>query len=220
MFNTAYWLKRHGEGYAKAAWRDKPSPFAEFTLPFIDGKSSLLELGAGVGQDGIWFAERGFEVTLTELGEVGLKVAEETAESKGLQNIKVTQLDMSKPYPFPDNSFDVVYAHSCIQYFTEEDTRKIFQEIHRVLKPEGVLAVLVNSVNDLEYGTGPETSRDYFEVKGLQKRYFTTEALKGYVGDLFKIKFIDDKGESYKDQEVGNHGMVRLVAGKSEMLNA
>lgn len=217
MFNTAYWLKRHTEGYAKADWRGKPSPFAEFTLSFIDGKNSLLELGAGIGQDGIWFAECGFEVTLTELGKSGLKVAQETVKSKKLQNIKVMKLDMTQSYPFPDNNFDVVYAHSCIQYFTEEDTRKIFREIHRILKPGGVLAVLVNSVNDLEYGTGPEISRDYFEVKGLQKRYFTTESLKKYTDDLFEIKFIDAKGESYKDQEVGNHGMVRLIAKKRRL---
>jgi len=214
MFNAVYWADRHGKGYADASWRDKPSPFAEFSMQSFPRASSVLELGAGIGQDGIWFAEHGHTVTQTDLGEVGLNIAQETINAKGLENIEVLQLDITKTYPFSDGSFDVVYAHSSIQYFTEEDTREIFKEIHRVLKPDGILAVLVNSVNDLEYGAGPQISENYFKIKGLQKRYFSIESLKNFISDLFTIKLIDDKGESYKDQEVGNHGMIRMIARK------
>lgn len=174
----------------------------------------LLELGAGIGQDGIWFAENNFAVTLTELGEAGLTIAKETTRSKKLKNIKIVKLDMAKPYPFPDNYFDVVYAHSCIQYFTKKETKNIFKEIDRVLKPGGILAVLVNSVNDLEYGKGPRISDNYFKIKGLRKRYFTIEEIKEYIKKDFRTVVLDYRGESYKDQEVDNHDMIRLVVAK------
>ncbi|HYF96725.1 MAG TPA: class I SAM-dependent methyltransferase [Patescibacteria group bacterium] len=214
MFNEAYWINRHKQGYAKAAWRDKPSPFAQFAKKFVPEKSLILELGAGIGQDGLWFAREGFDVIQTELGETGLEVAREAAKAKNIKNIKIMKLDMTGSYPFSDNYFDVVYAHSCIQYFTKVETEKIFKEIYRVLKPKGILAVLVNSVNDLEYNQGPKIADNYFKIKGLRKRYFTENEIKDYINDSFKIIILDEKGESYKDQEVDNHGMIRLIARK------
>lgn len=215
MFNEAYWISRHKQGYAKADWRDKPSPFAQYAKKFISNGSVVLELGAGIGQDGLWFAEEGFDVVQTELGEEGLEVATQSAKTKNIKNIKIMKMDMTESYPFSDNYFDVVYAHSCIQYFTKAETRKIFKEIYRVLKPEGILAVLVNSVNDLEYDKGPKIADNYFKIKGLRKRYFTEDEIKDYINDSFKIIILDEKGESHKDQEVDNHGMIRLIARKS-----
>jgi ubiquinone/menaquinone biosynthesis C-methylase UbiE len=214
MFNKDYWINRHSQGYAKAHWKNSPSPFARFVKKHIPAAGKLLELGAGVGQDGIWFAEQGLEVTQTELGEEGLRYAEKRAKAEKIKNIKIMKLDMTCAYPFADNSFDVVYAHSCIQYFTKTDTQKIFKEINRVLKGGGIIAVLVNSVNDLEYNKGPKISEDYFKIKGLQKRYFSEQTLKRYIDDSFEVMVIDDKGETYKDQEVDNHGMIRLIARK------
>ena len=42
---------------------------------------------------------------------------------------------------FPDNSFDVVYAHGVLQYTA--DTGKMIAEIHRVLKPGGEAIMMV-----------------------------------------------------------------------------
>jgi SAM-dependent methyltransferase len=214
MYNKEYWKKRHAEGYAKSSWRNSPSIFAVFAKTFIPANSKLLELGAGVGQDGIWFAEEGMDVTLTELGEAGLQFARDAIEAKKLTNIRVEQLDMSKPFPYADKSFDVVYAHLSLQYFDEKNTHEIFDEIKRVLKPSGVIAALFNSTSDPEYHNGPVIEDNFFEIKTLTKRYYSVDTLKKYVEDLFNIHILDSKGESYKDAEVGNHGMIRLIANK------
>jgi ubiquinone/menaquinone biosynthesis C-methylase UbiE len=68
-----------------------------------------------------------------------------------LAAIEPQQLDVSQPLPFPDSSFDVVFAELLLHYFPDTIMQQIMTEISRVLKPGGILACMMNSTKDPEY---------------------------------------------------------------------
>lgn len=58
--NDNTWSDLH-DNYKTKAWIDKPSIFAETAIAYFPAKGKILDLGAGLGQDSRFFAERGYE---------------------------------------------------------------------------------------------------------------------------------------------------------------
>jgi ubiquinone/menaquinone biosynthesis C-methylase UbiE len=101
--------------------------------------NSLLEVGCGAGIDLVRFARGGAEVTGVDLSRTAIELAR--------QNLKQNDLE-AKLYvmngeclEFPNDAFDVVYAHGVIQYTA--DAKKMISELHRVLKPGGKAILMV-----------------------------------------------------------------------------
>ena len=51
--------------------------------------------------------------------------------------------------PFADAHFDAVYHSHVLEHFTKEDAANLLQECHRVLKPNGVLRVVVPDLENM-----------------------------------------------------------------------
>ncbi len=79
----------------------------------------------------------------------------------------------------------------------------------RVLKKGGILAVFVNSVNDPEYKDGPEIEEDYYLIRGVKKRYFSSSSLKNYINENgFETLLSNEEGETYKDRAISVNNLV------------
>lgn len=209
-----HWFEKINK-YFKDEWSDKPSLFAQFAVSYFPPKGSLLELGSGSGQDSVWFATKGYEVTQSDAVDAGFEGTLELAKKNGVSLIQ-SVVDLWQPIPFKDSTFEIVYAQLSLHYFTEAQTRKIFAEIKRVLKPGGKLATLFNSTTDPEYGEGTELETDYFQIKKLRKRFFSIVTTREFAKD-FKILLVDANGETYKDNAIGVDGLVRLIAEKHDL---
>lgn len=68
----------------------------------------------------------------------------------------VISCNLLQPLPFPNNSFDAVYSSHLLEHFSKEDALKIMYECFRLLKPGGIVRMVVP---DLEY-----TCREYLRV--------------------------------------------------------
>ena len=55
---------------------------------------------------------------------------------------------------FNNNSFDIIYAHLSLHYFTDKITTKIFNKLYTILKPNGIIFIKYKSVKDTLYGQG------------------------------------------------------------------
>lgn len=212
MKNDA-WDKLH-ESYKDQDWIDKPNIFATEIVKYIKSKSKILELGAGQGQDSRYFLVNGFDVVSSDISSEALKINREKIPSKYKESINVIELDMTKDLPFSDNEFDIVYAHLSFHYFDSKTTKKILNEIYRVLKDEGLLIMLNNSVTDPEYNTGVMLEKDYFEINNKNKRFFSIKTLRDLVKFQFNTVLLDDLGETYKDGKKGVHNLIRFVGSK------
>lgn len=188
-------------------WASRPSLFAETVKAYLPKTGSLLELGAGLGQDSAYFSDLGYEVTATDLNIDKL-------EALLGYNFSVQTVDLCKQLLFEDNSFDIVYAHLSLHYFDEATTNQIFTEIHRILKPGGKLAYFTNSTEDPEYNTGVQIEPDYFEIEGTAKRYFNIQSAMKFAHNFTPV-LADNSGETYKDTAKGNHHLIRFIGTKS-----
>ena len=94
---------------------------------------SVLEVGCGAGVDLVRFARGGAEVTGVDLAASAIDLARANFAQQGLH----ARLEVAdgEHLPFPDNSFDFVFAHGVVQYTA--DPRRLVEECRRVLSPGG-----------------------------------------------------------------------------------
>jgi predicted SAM-dependent methyltransferase len=80
-------------------------------------------------------------------------------------NARVAFLDMTKPFPFEDETFDFIYSEHCIEHVPHKDGALMLEECRRVLKPGGVLRIATPDLTFLMglIGTSDQSSRDYVE---------------------------------------------------------
>lgn len=107
-------------------------------FPRYRGKK-LLEVGCGVGIDLVRFAQAGAVVTGVDLAEVSIDLAGKNFAHHGLT--ADLQVMNGEALTFPDESFDVVYAHGVLQYTA--DAPQMVREMYRVLRPGGEAIVMV-----------------------------------------------------------------------------
>ena len=98
----------------------------------------ILGLACGGGQQGPAFAVKGYDVTIMDFSASQLQRDDMVAEREGLK-INTVQADMTKPFPFEDETFDIIFNPVSNVYI--EDLENMYQEASRVLKKGGLLMV-------------------------------------------------------------------------------
>jgi SAM-dependent methyltransferase len=93
----------------------------------------VLEVGCGAGVDLARFARGGAVTTGVDVAHSAIDLARANFAQQGLAG--EFQVADGERLPFPDNAFDVVYAHGVVQYTA--DPSRLVDECRRVLKPGG-----------------------------------------------------------------------------------
>jgi SAM-dependent methyltransferase len=165
-----------------AFFGEEPSNFALLCFNHMKANNvkKMLELGAGHGRDTIFFASNGIEVVeALDYSAAAVEILDKIAKEKRLP-IKPQIFDVkSRPLPFPDEHFDVVYSHMLLNmHLSLKDLHFIFSEIRRVLKPKGLNFFSVRNHNDKSYGKGIEVDKGIYDIDGFQIRFFTEKELQ------------------------------------------
>lgn len=112
----------------------------------LKGKK-VLGLASGGGQQMPIFAAMGADCTVLDYSPKQLERERLVAEREGYA-IKIIRADMTKPLPFADETFDLIF-HPVSNCYVEE-VKPIFKECARILKHGGILlSGLDNGVNYL-----------------------------------------------------------------------
>lgn len=113
---------------------------------FCDMKNAkVLGLASGGGQQMPIFAALGAQCTILDYSEAQLLSEKMVAERENY-DIEIVQADMTKPFPFEDESFDLIF-HPVSNCYVE-DVLPIWKECYRVLKKGGILLAGVdNGIN-------------------------------------------------------------------------
>lgn len=101
---------------------------------------TLLEVGCGIGTDLVRFARGGARVTGVDLSETAIGLAARNFALHGLSPVEL-KVANGEALPYPDGTFDHVYAHGVIQYTA--DPAQLVREAHRVLRPGGTATFMV-----------------------------------------------------------------------------
>ena len=111
----------------------KPAPHGWFGA--LNGKR-ILGLASGGGQQMPVFSALGAKCTVLDYSPKQLESERLTAEREGYE-IEIVRADMSKPLPFADESFDLIFHPVSNCYIRE--VKPVWKECFRVLKPGGIL---------------------------------------------------------------------------------
>lgn len=145
----------------------------------------VLDLGCGTGNDTLYLTERGFKVIACDYSEIAIDKIKQ-----GLQEVETRQIDISQTLPFEDKTFDLIIADLSLHYFDEQTTKKIMQEIKRILRPNGNLLARVNSIADINHGAGQgeKLEENFYFVEGYNKRFFSIDDAQKFFSIIGKAK--------------------------------
>ena len=93
----------------------------------------VLDVGCGAGIDLARFVRGGAIGTGVDLSPSAVTLARQNLEQQGLE-ANLQEADGER-LPFPDDTFDFVFAHGIVQYTSND--RALVDECRRVLKPGG-----------------------------------------------------------------------------------
>ena len=111
----------------------------------------ILGLASGGGQQIPVFSALGAICTVLDYNDDQLEAERMVAKREGY-DVDIVKADMSKPLPFEDESFDMIFNPPSLCYI--EKVEPLFFECSRVLKRNGVMMTALES--DVNYISDPE----------------------------------------------------------------
>ena len=169
----------------------EPSIPAKKALNFFKEKkiNNIIELGAGLGRDSIFFAKNNIKIQALDYSSSGIEIINHKIKKDNLSNYISTKLfDVREKLPFNDNSIDACYSHMlyCMA-LTTADLQKLNNEIHRILKPNGLNIYTVRHTNDGDYKNGKHKGEDLYENDGFIVHYFSEEKVNSLLNGFKNI---------------------------------
>lgn len=108
-------------------WRDDIRD--DFVARLAESQA-VLEIGAGVGYTAKWFLDQGVDITATDLSPANV----ELCRAKGVRAEVRDMADLG----FEAESFDGVWAASCLMHVPTDNLPEVFEEVRRVLRSDGL----------------------------------------------------------------------------------
>ncbi len=151
----------------------KTHEFVELTAGVLLHRGQkALDLGCGRGIQTQLVARRGVQAIGVDISpSVIARANEELAPSRVRPNVRfiageLTSLDLSA------SSFDAIFSFCVLEHIADLD--RVLNELHRLLRPGGVLHATVDSLSTITDPKLLETHRTLYAVH----RYFTPETLR------------------------------------------
>jgi SAM-dependent methyltransferase len=169
-----YWNKKYKASLEQKVlydlWLDKYEDLlnASKDIPIVD-------LGCGLGNDTLYLDKRGYKIISCDYSEEALKRL-----GRSIDNPVTKLFNIKNGLPFESESIKIIIADLSLHYFSWIETKKIINEIKRVLTKDGFLLLRVNSVKDTNYGAGQGIllEKNYYNIDGNLKRFFDKEQLE------------------------------------------
>jgi len=139
-----------------------------------EGCARLLEIGAGTGQDSVYFRDSGLDVVATDLSPAMV----DRCREKGLDARVVDFLHLD----FAPGSFDAAYAFNCLLHVPNADLPAVLRAVHGVLCLGGLFFVGVYGGEPRE---GPAANDHHVPPRFFASR--TDEQLQRYAGESFDV---------------------------------
>jgi tellurite methyltransferase len=147
------WNQRYVEGTHGTLPPDSllTQTFDRYIEPLFPNAGRALDIAGGTGRHAIFLADRGWQVTLTDIAEEGIANARKNAGKLGSRiDFRVedlTQFDGSSA------SYDLILVFFFLR-------REMFGDLVKALKPGGLLIYKAYTHGQVKFGGGP-TNPDY-----------------------------------------------------------
>ena len=166
----------------KAYGASNPEPIVTEAALMLPGSARVLDLGAGPGRNGLYYLRKGHDVTFVDSSKIALdRIAETILTENSAAAYTVMEADIADALrALPDDTMDAVLAIHVISHGTPEVIEKGYvREMHRILKPGGVLAVTIPSLDDARCAAHPDIT------DGIRSFAFTEGAEAGIIHSFY-----------------------------------
>ena len=159
----------------------EPSIAAKIALKLFKEKkiSKIIELGAGLGRDSIYFAKNFIFVEALDYSKTSIESITDKSIKLNLTNlIKPKFFDVRKKLPYEDNSIEACFSHMlyCMA-LSNYDLENLNNEICRVLKPGAINIYTARHTEDGDYKNGIYRGKDLYENDGFIVHFFSKEKI-------------------------------------------
>ena len=139
-------------------------------------KKTLLEIGAGTGNDSLYFKKNGLRVTAMDISPEHVRYC----KKRKLSTILLDMYDLHKLH----RQFDAVYSMSSLVHIPKKDLRRILGKIKKILRPAGLFYLGMYGGVDVE----GIYENDHCRPKRFFALYKTPELLTT-VQQFFKLEY-------------------------------
>ena len=162
----------------------EPSIAAKIALKLFKEKkiSKIIELGAGLGRDSIYFAKNFIFVEALDYSKTSIESITDKSIKLNLTNlIKPKFFDVRKKLPYEDNSIEACFSHMlyCMA-LSNYDLENLNNEICRVLKPGAINIYTARHTEDGDYKNGIYRGKDLYENDGFIVHFFSKEKINQF----------------------------------------
>lgn len=171
-------------------------------MGLLPDQAKILDVGCGSGRDAHVFSAAGYDVTGLDLSQGMIEFARE--KYPDIEFIHADMLQM----PFENDIFDGLWAHGVLFHLeTIDQVKKALAEFDRVLKPQGILHVLVKLQKD------EHKLKEYSDDTGQYSRlyrFFQKDELKSLLEEAGLQVFILETYEENERNPNGRHDVTWL----------
>ena len=157
----------------------EPSIAADKALKLFQEKNikNIVELGAGLGRDTVYFAKNSIHVEALDYSKSSIESITNKSKKLNLTDfIKTKFFDVRKKLPFENNSIEGCFSHMlyCMA-LSNSDLKSLNSEICRILKPGGINIYTVRHTGDGDYKNGIHRGEDLYENDGFIVHFFSKD---------------------------------------------
>ena len=151
--------------------------------------NTIIELGAGLGRDSMYFSINNLSVTSLDYSQSGINIINKKIYKDKLKNIKTKVFDIRQKLPFEDNSIDGCFSHMlyCMA-LSNQNLFNLNKEICRILKPDGLNIYTVRNEHDGDYKNGIHRGEDMYENDGFIVHFFNKTKINQLTDGFKNIK--------------------------------
>ena len=142
--------------------------------------TKIIELGAGLGRDTIFFAQNSIYVEALDYSTFAINKINQKAKELNLsKNIKASLYDVREKLPFDNEQFQGCFSHMlyCMA-LSNANIENLNNEIHRVIKNNGINIYTVRHTDDGDYKKGIHRGENLYENDGFIVHFFSNEKIK------------------------------------------
>ena len=182
-------------------------------LKKIGIRGKWLNLAAGDGRYNLNLLEKADFVVASDIDESALNKLWQNTPDDFKTKLQTKVFDITKKFPFENNSFDGVFCTGTLHLFPKEILRQIFSEIDRILKPNG--RILIDFATDIKRIL-PDGKlyirKSEPQYKNEEATKFLTELLNNY-----KVQIVESE---VPEEEIKTRGFVYRFSCKFILLTA
>ena len=154
--------------------------------------NNILELGAGLGRDTIYFAKNNIKVYALDFSPCAIDTIIKKSKKLGLEKFITAEVfDIRKDFSFIEKNFDCCYSHMlyCMA-LTESDLKELNKKIHLKLKGDGINIYTVRNTSDGDFQKGTHIEEDLYEMNGFIVHFFSDEKIKKLLNGYKNLNII------------------------------